>query len=80
MSNQDHREKEHTEHHSTGEEIRHMIIDRLKALWNWYTPHKDDSVFKKIIITLLKTPVMLLVILFSPVALIILLFTFIAAF
>lgn len=80
MSNQQHNNNEDIEHHTTGEEIRHMIIDRLKALWNWYTPNDKDSVFKKIIITLLKTPVMLLVILFSPIALIILLFTFIVAF
>lgn len=68
------------EHHSAGEEIRHIMIERAKALWNWYTPDKDDKPAKKIIITILKTPVMLLVLLFSPIAAIVLLFTFIAAF
>lgn len=80
MTKNQHNDNEHKHHHTTGEEVRHMIIDRLRALWNWYTPDKEDTLFKQIIITLLKTPVMILVILFSPVALIILLFTFIAAF
>ena len=80
MNNNQHNDNEHKHHRTTGEEVRHMIIDRLRTLWNWYVPDKDDKLFKQIIITLLKTPVIILVILFSPVAFVILLFTFIAAF
>lgn len=67
-------------HSSAGKELRDAIIERAKKLWKWYIPHKEKSIAHKILLTILKTPVILLLLFFSPVAFIVLVFTFIVAF
>lgn len=80
MHNKDPHKQHHQEHHSIGEEIRHAIKERFTALLNWYKPRAEYSTFKNILLTIVKTPVILFILLLSPFALVIVLFTFIAAF
>lgn len=59
------------------EEVRELFLNLLKKIIRWVKPKPQNPFFLKLIIFLLKLPVILLLALLSPIAFIILFITFV---
>ena len=59
------------------------LMDGLKKKWEsflqWLKPDPDDAIALQIIKTILKIPVLIIVLALSPVALVVLIFAFVVA-